>query len=67
MSDLPPRHEPPKKNGLTDYGPKTGAASDHPYDFDEIPPPPATEGTPPDAHTDIDSEADLNDPMVRRE
>lgn len=30
MPDLSPHNEPPKKNGLNDYGPKTGAASDHP-------------------------------------
>lgn len=62
MTDLPQRHEPPKKNGLTDYGPKTAAAIDHPYGFDESPPPPVTERTPQGAHTDINSEADLGDP-----
>ncbi|WP_343685086.1 hypothetical protein [Asticcacaulis sp.] len=62
MPDLSPHNEPPKKNGLNDYGPKTGAASDHPYGTDEMPPAPKTEGTPPDARTEVSSQADLGDP-----
>jgi len=54
----------------TDYGPKTGASSDHPYDDPqpaEPPAPPAgkNRSTPPDDHTEIESEADLGDPSVR--
>ena len=50
-----------------DYGPKTGAAKDHPYgaDGDDKAPPSAPQidkETPPDNHTDVDSEADLGDP-----
>ena len=51
-----------------DYGPKTGAASDHPYNDPASQRPAAPRpmgkdaGTPPDAHTEIDSEADLGDP-----
>ena len=55
----------------SDYGPKTGAGRDHPYNDpgSQTPagPPPAGKAaaTPPDDHTDIDSEADLGDPSVR--
>lgn len=66
MNDRTLNPQAPKQNGLNDYGPKTGAASDHPYRPDETPPESATEGAPPDAHTEIDSEADLGDPMSRR-
>ncbi len=54
-----------------DYGPKTGAGQDHPYGD------PSSQGgpqrrpagksgdTPPDSHTEIDSETDLDDPSDR--
>ena len=50
-----------------DYGPKSGAASDHPYKDGETPPANApadgkAKVTPPDGHTEIDSEADIGDP-----
>ena len=51
-----------------DYGPKTGAADDHPYNApDQARQAPAvpdrkSASTPPDAHTVIDSEADIGDP-----
>jgi hypothetical protein len=52
-----------------DYGPKTGAAEDHPYGDNERAPNPAPAAstgkdktTPPDSHTEIDSEADIDDP-----
>ncbi len=54
-----------------DYGPKTGAADDHPYnsteDAERVPAVPAgkDKATPPDNHTEIDSEADLDDPSGR--
>ena len=58
--------------GGDDYGPKTDAASDHPYADDSARPgrPPARPhgkdgSTPPDSHTDINSEADLGDPSGR--
>ena len=53
-----------------DYGPKTGAADDHPYKDGEAGNPetskrPTDKTTPPNAHTEIDSEADLGDPADR--
>ncbi len=54
-----------------DYGPKTGASGDRPYNDDsptKTPPqPPAgkDKSTPPDSHTEIDSEADIGDPAGR--
>ena len=51
-----------------DYGPKTGAGDDHPYgdpSSQERPtarPAGKSPSTPPDDHTEIDSEADLGDP-----
>lgn len=54
-----------------DYGPKTGAGRDHPYDdpSSQGRPPARPAGksgdTPPDNHTEVDSEADLDDPSDR--
>lgn len=54
-----------------DYGPKTGASDDRPYNepTSRKSPPPRPAGkdrsTPPDGHTEIDSEADLGDPAGR--
>lgn len=50
-----------------DYGPKTGAAEDHPYKDGETAPADTPAGrkskvTPPDGHTKVDSEADIGDP-----
>lgn len=51
-----------------DYGPKTGAGEDHPYNDpksqDRPPPRPAGKdpSTPPDDHTEVDSEKDIGDP-----
>jgi hypothetical protein len=53
------------------YGPKTGAGSDHPYtgsgeDEARVPTPAGKDpATPPDANTETDSEADLGDPLAR--
>ena len=54
-----------------DYGPKTGAAEDHPYNDpakqNRLPVRPSEKdgATPPDGHTEIDSEADLDEPADR--
>lgn len=57
-----------------DYGPKTGAGQDHPYgdpSSQERPRRPMARpagksgDTPPDSHTEIDSEADLDDSSDR--
>ncbi len=51
-----------------DYGPKTGAGADHPYDDPaaqrQPPAPPVGKdrSTPPDGRTEVDSEADLERP-----
>ncbi|HVZ29815.1 MAG TPA: hypothetical protein VG839_05440 [Asticcacaulis sp.] len=51
-----------------DYSPKTDASEDRPYNDEasqKRPPAGKDRSTPPDDHTEIDSEADLGDPMDR--